>query len=181
MARQMIYPRHYPVDDFASERERAWAFLCLNQRTATEAIVQWFNSECERVGFSRMARTDKSGKRSVTSDKAEWTGFANVDLSPDDKHAIAGGVLDGDAVLDIIADMLATGHKLTVTYDAQRDTVQGSVTGVYKSCKNAGLTMTSFARDLSSLLTVIAYKQDVVTKGDWSKFVQRRRDTEDFG
>ena len=181
MARKMIYPKHYPVGDFSSERAKAWAFLCLNEDTATEAIVQWFNSECERVGFSRMAKTNKAGVRAVTNDKAEWTGFANVDLSADDKAAIAGGVLDGDAVLDIIADMLATGHKLTINYDAQRDTVQGSVTGVYKSCKNAGLTMTSFARDVTGLLTVIAYKQDVVTKGDWSKFVQRKRDIEDFG
>lgn len=181
MARQMVYPKYYPQGDFGTTRKQAWDFLRLNQDTATEAIVVWFNSECKRVGYNAMAKNAKAQGKATASDKADWVGFANVDLTPDDKKAIAGGVLDGDAVLDIIADMLATGHKLTINFDAQRDTVQGSVTGVYKSCKNAGLTMTSFARDVTGLLTVIAYKQDVVTRGDWSKFVQHKRDVEDFG
>lgn len=181
MARQMTYPRHYPSGEFESERQAAWVFMCLNEDTATEAIVQWFNSECNRLEYINMARHAAKNKGQGDNGKAEWTGFANIDLSADDKAAIRGGLLDGDSVLEIISDMLGTGHKLTLSYDPQRDTVTGAVTGVYKNCQNAGLTCTSFARSVTDVLTVIAYKHEVVAKGNWSKFVSKRGPADELG
>lgn len=181
MARQMNYPRRYPSGEFESERQAAWVFMCLNEDTAPEAIVQWFNSECNRLEHISMARQAAKTKGQGNHDKAEWAGFANIDLSAEDKAAIRGGILDGDSILEIIADMLGTGHKLTLSYDPQRDTVTGAVTGVYKNCKNAGLTFTSFARSVTDVLAVIAYKHDVVAKGDWTKFVNKRSASDELG
>ena len=181
MERQMKYTSVYPSGPFETTRQAAWAFLCLNQATAPEALVQWFQSECKRLEHISMARQAKKTGGVGNNDKAEWTGFANIDLSAEDKHAIKGGVLDGDSILAIIADMLATGHKLALSYDPQKDTVTGSVTGVYKNCKNAGLTLTSFARSITDVLAVIAYKHEVVAKGDWTKFISRRSDPDELG
>lgn len=156
-------------------------FLCLNEDSAPEALVQWFQSECNRLENISMARQAKKTGNGGDNGKADWTGFANIDLSAEDKAAIRGGVLDGDSVLEIIADMLGTGHKLSLSYDPQKDTVTGAVTGAYKNCKNAGLTCTSFARTITDVLTVIAYKHEVVAKGDWTKFVSRRADPDELG
>jgi len=122
----------------------------------------------------------KSGKK-LTSDKATWTGFANIDLTAEDKEAIKGGVLDGDSVLDICGNMLGTGHKIALSYDPEKDTITAAATGVYTYCKNAGLTLTCFARTITDVLTVLAYKHDVVAKEDWTSFVRGKRQADDIG
>lgn len=177
----MIYPDKYPTGPYESERQACWDFLCLNQTKATEAVVQFMNSEFKRVGYIAMARGQKKKAVANGSEKAEWSGFANIDLTADDKAAINGGILDGEAVLEIMTEMLTEGHKISLSYDMQRDTVSCSVTGAYKMSKNAGLTCTSFARDVTTALLVMAYKHEVVAKGDWRPFVRESRPKEDFG
>lgn len=113
--------------------------------------------------------------------KADWTGYANIDLSAEDKQAIQAGVLDGESVLEIISEMLGTGHKVTLSYDPEKDTVTAAATGVYRHCQNAGLTLTSFARDLTAVLTVVAYKHQQIAKGDWKPFTSAKRDQSDIG
>lgn len=128
-----------------------------------------------------MARAAAKNKENPKIAKADWIGYANIDLSPDDKFAIKGGILDGESVLDIIGDMLGTGHKVALSYDPQKDTVTAAATGVYTHCKNAGLTLTCFARSLTDVLTVLAYKHDAVAKGDWAPFVRGQRQVDDIG
>lgn len=123
-------------------------------------------------------------KNQTTNDrmrKADWIGYANIDLSAEDKQAVKGGILDGESVLDIIGDMLGTGHKVALSYDPEKDTISIAATGIYAHCKNAGLTLTCFARNITDALTVLAYKHDVVSKGDWTKFVRAKQERDDLG
>lgn len=181
MARQMAYPKYYPTGPFTSDRAACWDFLLLNQATAKEACVLFMAYSIDRLEHVYMAGKGKGKNIQGGTEKAAWTGFANIDLSEKDKDAIRGGILDGDAVLDIITDMLATGHKIALSYDPERDTVTCAATGAYKRSKNAGLTVTSFGRDVTSALMVTAYKHEVVAKGDWSAFVRQSRPVDDLG
>jgi len=181
MARQIVYPLYYPSDQALTTRQACWAFLCLNQHIAAEALVLFMNNEFNRLESVAMAKTSRKPTSQGLTDKAAWQGFANIELEQKDKDAISGGVLDGDAVLEIMADILGTGHKIALAYDPERDTVSCAVTGAYARCRNAGLTMTSFARDITTALLVAAYKHEVIAKGDWSRFVKASKPKEDFG
>lgn len=181
MGRQQIYPDYYPTGPYATEAAAAWDFLLGNQARAAEACIVWLHSEFDRVGRVRMARNVQKSNNKAKIEKADWKGYANVDLSPEDKQAIRGGILDGESVLEIIGEMLGTGHKVALTYDREKDTVTAAATGVYTYCKNAGYTLTCFGRSLASVLEVLAYKHEVVTKGDWSAFISRGREYDDIG
>lgn len=179
--RQMQYPKHYPTANPVNTRQAAWDFLLLNQSTAKEACCLWFVNELERVVYIRMARAQKQQPQKSALERADWTGYANIDLSSEDRLAIKGGVLDGESVLDIIGDMLGTGHKVALTYDREKDTVTAAATGAYTYCKNAGLTLTCFARNITDVLTVLAYKHEVIAKGSWSAYARAKRDVDDLG
>lgn len=181
MGRQYAYPNVYPSDASMNGAQAAWVFLCSNYGRAPELVIAWFENECDRLERWTMAkRGNKNGDKQPTY-KADWKGFANIDLSAEDKAAIKGGIFDGEAVLDILSEIVGTGHKITVSYDRDKDTVSASVTGIYSHCKNAGLTFTSFARTLPDVLTVVAYKHEVVAKGNWSPFISRGREVDDIG
>jgi len=181
MARQSVYPAIYPSNPALNTREACWEFLCLNQHNAREVLVHFMNNEFNRLENIAMARNAKKNTPPGITEKASWSGFANIDLEEKDKAAIAGGILDGDAVLEIMGDMLSEGHKIALSYDPERDTVSCAVTGAYSRCQNAGLTMTSFARDITTALLVMAYKHDVIAKGNWQPFVRTAKPKEDFG
>lgn len=181
MGRQMRYPDFYPTVQGSSDRWSAWAFLLGNQVKAPEACALWLENEFERVSKTAMVRKLKEKGIKGSFQRADWKGFANIDLTEKDKDAVRGGILDGETVLGIFADILGTGHKVTISYDPDRDTTSLAITGAYTHCPNAGLTFTSFARDISSVMTVAAYKHEVIAKGDWSKFVSKIRQEDDLG
>lgn len=181
MGRQMKYPMVYPDANGQSSAQAAWDFLLYNQGSAPEACMVWFENELERVSSVRVAKSVAKSNNKSSVERADWQGYANIELGPNDKLAIRGGVLDGESVLDIIGDMLGTGHKVAMTYDPDKDTVTAAATGVYKTCKNAGYTLTCFARTVTDVLTVLAYKHEVIAKGDWSKFTRIKREADDLG
>lgn len=181
MARQAIYPGHYPSNPALNTRQACWEFLCLNQHNAKEALTLFMNNEFNRLESIKMARSSRKPVTEKLTQKANWTGFANIDLEQKDKDAIEGGILDGEAVLEILGDMLGEGHKIALSYDPERDTVSCAATGHYERCRNAGLTMTSFARDITTALLVLAYKHDVIAKGVWAGYVKTAKPKEDFG
>ncbi len=181
MGRQTKYPDYYPTDGTLSRSAAAWDFLLGNQGKATEACILWLHNEFGRVGSIRMAGNAARSKNKGKIQKAEWKGYANIDLSEGDKQAIRGGILDGESVLDIIGDMLGTGHKIAITYDSEKDTVSAAATGVYAHCQNAGYTLTCFGRSLTSVLEVLAYKHEIISKGNWSQWVTGKREYDDIG
>jgi len=181
MAYQLKYPKYYPEQRGRKPAAVAWDFLSGNQDHAPEACVSWLTNEFERVGHVRMAKHAQNKTSKPKIERADWKGYANIDLSTEDKEAIRGGVLDGESVLDIIADILGEGHKIALTYDREKDTVTVAATGVYTYCRNAGYTLTCFGRTLTQVLTVLAYKHDVVAKRDWSRFVNTVRQVDDIG
>lgn len=181
MGRQAKYPMFYPTAAGQSSDQMAWDFLLGNQDLAPEACLVWFENETERVGTIRMARKNAGRNNQGGLVRADWIGYANIPLSDDDKAAIRGGVLDGQTILLIIGNMLGDGHKLSLSYDPDKGTVAAAVTGVFKICQNAGLTMTSYARSVTDVLAVVAYKHEVVAKGEWTKFVQRKLEDSDIG
>lgn len=181
MARQIVYPDYYPEHAARSSHASAWDFLLGNQTKATEACILWLLNEFNRTENVNMAKNAAKRDSGKTTERADWKGYANIDLSPDDKQAVKGGILDGESVLDILAEIIGTGHKISLTHDREKDTITCAVTGVYSNCRNAGYTLTSFARTLGDALTVTAYKHEIVAKGDWSKFVRGTRQTDDIG
>lgn len=181
MARQAVYPAIYPSNPALNTRQACWEFLRLNEYNAREALVLFMNNEFNRLESVAVARSSRKNVPGKLTEKATWTGFANIELEQKDKDAIAGGILDGDAVLEIMGDMLGEGHKIALSYDPERDTVSCAATGAYERCRNAGLTMTSFAKDITTALLVMAYKHDVIAKGNWQPFVRTSRPKEDFG
>jgi len=181
MGRQLPYPVFPSAGSYAPTVPEAWVFLFHNEKRAPELAAAWLNNEFNRLEIKAMAKRANKQGTTVSREKADWTGFANIDLSAEDKAAIRGGVLDGESVLDICADILGSGHKIALSYDREKDTTTVAATGVYRDCVNAGLTLTCFARSLTDAITVLAYKHEVVAKGDWRPFVRAARPIDDIG
>jgi hypothetical protein len=128
----------------------------------------WFNNECERI--YEMARRNKQGNSSSGSQTRgdAWKGFININLMSDDKARIQRGVLSGDETLEIIRQMLAQGHKISLSHDKQRNSIAAAATGVREDCPNKGYTLTAFARDISDALTVLAFKHRIIAGDVWT-------------
>lgn len=160
-------------------RRGAFLFLVFNQETHTKQVVFWFNNECERLYRAMASKKGSRGSGSSSSNNGGWKGYCNVELSAFDKEQLRQGVLDGEAMLEIVTASLATGHKVGLSLNSETGTVSATITGVRDDCPNKGIALTGYGSSVLSALTSVAYKFDVILKGRMT--VQARDDVSDFG
>lgn len=158
----------------------AWAFLFWAEQRSLTATQDYLNFE-----FGRMYRMANRGKnnRAQAAQRSSgdgWKGFANIPLSAHDKKAVLEAVYGHNDAHECMREMLATGHKFSFTFDKDRGVCTASATGVGDHCPNKGWTLTAFAKDWTDALLVLAYKHDVIAKGDWTSYQTVKEDA-DFG
>lgn len=123
-----------------------------------------------------MAKKPSAG---VNNDRVDWIGFADVSLSDDDRAFLREEKVDFDTVLEGLQEVIATGHKVAFSKKPDKPSYVCSFTGATQTCKNAGVTLSSFAPDVLAALRVNLYKHFRLAKGDYTTL--RSRTSEDFG
>jgi hypothetical protein len=108
--------------------------------------------------------------------QAEWQGFVDVKLTGDEKAAYGEWGMDDEDLWIIVVDAVISGHKLSVTHNKQNDQFVASFTGQEGSGKNAGFTLSAYAKDWYNSIRVLAFKHSAVLEGDWSKAAERAGD-----
>lgn len=121
-------------------------------------------------------------KRKQQEEKQETTWkFANINFDEATK-GVFGAYCDEvtfDDAFTILIDILVE-HRVSLSYNSENDHYVCAITGTNGSI-NAGITCSSFARDVEKAIQVAVFKHSELAKGDYRPFTQRNRQTEDFG
>jgi len=103
-----------------------------------------------------------------------WTKFIEISLEGHSIDDVLAKYGSPDQLFDAIGQLLETGHRVSLTYNYQNDSVVASLTGRGEDCRNDGMTVTSYAEDWVTALQVAAYKHFVVAAGAWEKHAKTR-------
>lgn len=106
-----------------------------------------------------MAKTKKLG---------DWKGFADINLSKAQKAQAKKWIEDEAQVLDTAEDMLASGYKITLSYDSRSDAHMCSISCYNETSDNYKHTMVTRAKTMFSALGVGVFKHHVVAQGEWN-------------
>lgn len=99
--------------------------------------------------------------------KAEFKGFANVELTIDQKAEMKEWIRDLDAVHVEIDEMSASGYKLTFQKSEATGAYQATAFCMDKNSVNAGFILSAFAPHWLDALACLAYKHAIVCEGVW--------------
>lgn len=114
-----------------------------------------------------------AGRKKEPGNLAGWEGFAKVELSDSDKEAFGEWELIDEDVFVLMADLLNTGYKLTLSYSDQNNSYNAALTCKDIASPNKGYTLSGYATSWYQALRVVLYKHVVVTGGNWSNAKQR--------
>jgi len=99
--------------------------------------------------------------------KAEFKGFANVELSIDQKAEMKEWIRDLDAVHVELDEMAASGYKMTFQKSEATGGYQATAFCMDKDNVNAGFILSAFAPHWLDALACLAFKHAVVCEGVW--------------
>lgn len=160
--------------------ENVQGFLFAQEMRCKCGVEAYLNYELRRLYLVANRRKNRGQRNANTSGQGDWKGFINIPLSDDHKNLIRTGAFSLDEGLETIREMLAEGHKISVSLNREQNSVTAAATGVGEHCPNEGYTLSAFAADFTDAITVLAFKHTVIAKGDWSAFRQMKEDS-DFG
>lgn len=112
----------------------------------------------------RGSKVEASGRES-----SGWTTFIDLPLEGHSIDDVLGRYGAPDQLFDALGQVLETGHRVSLAYNYQNDSVTASMTGKGDGCPNVGLTVTSYAEDWVTALQVAMYKHFVIAGGHWEK------------
>lgn len=101
--------------------------------------------------------------------KAEWKGFANVDLSENDKKAIKDkSMLSGDQLLAFMQTAAEDGYSVSVQWSDRDGCFMGSLMGKFECAINAGYMLTARHTDLNTCMSILRFKhEEIAGSGPW--------------
>jgi len=102
-----------------------------------------------------------------TKKKAEFKGFANVDLSPDEKAEMKEWIRDLEAVHIELDEMAAAGYKFSVARSEAMNSYQATAFCQDSDSPNAGYILSAFAPHWLDALGCVAYKHAIKCEGIW--------------
>lgn len=114
-----------------------------------------------------------AGRKSVPKVESAWEGFAKVEMSDEDKEKFGEWELEDEDVFILMADLLNTGYKLTLSFSEQNNSYNAALTCKDKSSTNSGYTMSAYATAWYQALRVLLYKHTVICGGDWTNAKKR--------
>lgn len=129
-----------------------------------------------------MARKDK-GQR-PNADNVNWGGFLDIRLTEDQKAAFHLWHRErGEDIWTEFAEIVATGLKFGLSYDAAGDFYTATFTGFGEQV--IGLRdrycMTARAPQWPTALALLVYKHLVIAEGDWGNYRPTTGRMDNFG
>jgi len=123
-----------------------------------------------------MAKKIAESKGKTPKKKAEFKGFANVELTVEQKSEMKEWIARNDDVMVELDEMAASGYKMGY--------VRSEATGGYQAtafCQdgespNAGYILSAFAPHWFDALACVAYKHAIVCEGVWPMKDDQRGD-----
>lgn len=116
------------------------------------------------VNTERLRRNIMASKK-VSSEKAEFKGFANVELTIEQKDAMRVWIREEEEVALAIENLIASGHKITVVHNEANGAYQASAFCTYLKSKNAGMILSAFAPHWYDAIACLCFKHYVVCNG----------------
>jgi len=160
--------------DVASNFLRNWG------RHVHSNVVFWENMpsvlECSvRRSFERYHETanvlrECVGVAKKTFDNADWKGFVNVNLSPEQKEAYAAWDIADADVWDGLATYGEKGYKFTLTFNKGNSNWVATYVGTAEAGKNSGWAVTGFAKDPYNAARVLLFKVSSVLPDVWKDY-----------
>lgn len=99
--------------------------------------------------------------------RAEFRGFANVELSLEEKSEGKAWIQDNEAVTVEIDEMMASGYKVTVVKSEATGGYQATAFCSDDKSPNAGYILSAFAPSWYDALCMLTYKHAIVCEGVW--------------
>jgi hypothetical protein len=112
----------------------------------------------------------KSGTKSQarSSTDGSWKGFVNVNLTEADKKQIKQASPDLSELAEDITAVIVSGHRVQLSKHPDKNNVVCTFTGAYPNCRNLGYSLSSFAPDVTTAISVNLYKHFTLMAGVWS-------------
>lgn len=116
-----------------------------------------------------MARGKGAAKQPSTAKGSNWTEFVDIPLPDGAWDDVMRSMGKFDEVQAWLQDIVASGHRVSFSYNSQNDSTICSLTGREGCGANEGKTLTSYADGWYTALQVALYKHYVLAEQDWSK------------
>jgi predicted TIM-barrel fold metal-dependent hydrolase len=101
--------------------------------------------------------------------KAEFAGFANVELNAEEKAEMRQWILETEIVQVELDEMLASLYKLSVQKSEALGSYQATAFCTDAKSPNAGLILSAYAPHWWDAMACLAYKHAVKCEGIWGK------------
>lgn len=130
---------------------------------------QWFLSLLTYFGDVEMARgKSKPSQEKLPQSAGQFTQFVNYTLPESHTEALTAYMQEASKVYADWTSILKAGYRVGFSYDSRTDAIICSLTARDEKDVNFGKTMTSFAGDWYTALSVAMYKHFTALDEDWS-------------
>lgn len=119
-------------------------------------------------GDKVLEKRDKAraaAKAAATADG--WKGFVNLDLDDRQRNEARGMIADPERVWDNIFQLVFSGYKMTLSYDANRSAFNLSMTCRVAGDANEGYTLSGRGGSEIAAAASFWYKHAVACEGRW--------------
>lgn len=147
--------------------KRKWLQVVIVIRHRAEAFYN-FNKLIKEIHEEtwEMAKNVKAANKKELK-KAEFVGFANVELNADEKAEMRQWILETEQVQVELDEMLASLYKVSVQKSEALGSYQATAFCMDAKSPNAGLILSAYAPHWWDAMACLAYKHAVKCEGIW--------------
>jgi len=132
----------------------------------TEGTFKYYLTMMEGLAWE-MAKKIAEAKGKTPKKKAEFKGFANVELTMEQKTEMKEWIARNDDVMVELDEMAASGYKMGYQKSEATGGYQATAFCQDPESVNAGFILSAFAPHWYDALACLAYKHAVVCDGVW--------------
>lgn len=101
------------------------------------------------------------------SKNGDWKGYANIPFNAEARGEYERGAPVASDVYRWLEEAIATGYRVTLSYDSRNDALQCSMTCQNERDPNYGYTLTSRGPTWFDALSVCLFKHNVLAEREW--------------
>lgn len=149
----------------ARERARFGRYVSERHMSYTNELVNWCLRNIFEETWLMAKKIDKSKGKEKT--RAEFEGFANVELTLEEKAEAKEWIRDAESVQVELDELLASGYKISVFKSETTGGYQATAFCADNRSPNAGYILSAFAPHWWDAITMLAYKHAIKCEGVW--------------
>lgn len=105
--------------------------------------------------------------------KAEFRGYLNVNLSPEQEAEFDAWFAAGSFTLDMLFEVMDMGYKISFSIDDYNDGISVAIYAKSTKLPWAGWTLTAWAATIEEAAAYVFFKHHFVANQDWEQFTGR--------